>query len=76
MKTIKFNDGTFKRVEDSIADHEVNFGRASYVPKSEWKKSVRGVAVSEEIKVAEIKGQETKSKKADKAAKLKEKQRH
>lgn len=75
MKTIKFNDGTLKRVENSIADHEVSFGRAKYVSKTEWKTTVRGTSVSEDIKVAEAKGLETKSKKAEKAAKLKEKQR-
>ena len=42
MKTI-FSDGVYKRVTDEVADHEVKFGRAKFVPKTEWKKNVRDV---------------------------------
>lgn len=42
MKTI-FSDGVYQRVADEVADHEVKFGRAKFVPKTEWKKNVRDV---------------------------------
>ena len=73
MKTILSN-GIYKRVNNEVADHEVRFGRAKFVPKSEWKKNIRD-AKSEEVIIAETKGEKTKSKKAEKAAKLKAKQR-
>jgi hypothetical protein len=73
MKTI-ISNGTYKRVSNEVADTEVSFGRAKFVPKSEWKENVRDIK-SEEIVVAEAKGEITKSKKAEKAAKLKAKQR-
>jgi hypothetical protein len=73
MKTILSN-GAYKRVSNEVADTEVSFGRAKYAPKSEWKKNVRDTK-SEETVVAEAKGEATKSKKAEKAAKLKAKQR-
>lgn len=73
MKTILSN-GAYKRVSNEVADTEVSFGRANYAPKSEWKKNVRDTK-SEETVVAEAKGEATKSKKAEKAAKLKAKQR-
>jgi hypothetical protein len=73
MKTILSN-GIYKRVDNEVADHEVSFGRAKFVPKSEWKSKVRDVK-SEEIVIAEAKGEVTKSKKAEKSAKLKAKQR-
>jgi hypothetical protein len=74
MKTI-FRNGTYERVSDEVADHEVRVGHAKYAPKSEWKKNVRDVQKSVEVTVADAKGKETKSKKAEKAAKLKAKQR-
>jgi hypothetical protein len=74
MKTILRN-GAYERVSNEVADHEVTFGRAEYAPKSEWKTNVRDVQKSVEVTVAETKGKETKTKKADKAAKLKAKQR-
>jgi hypothetical protein len=73
MKTI-FSNGTYQRVSNEVADREVSFGRAKFAPKSEWKTNVREVK-SEQIVVAEAKGEVTKSKKAEKAAKLKAKQR-
>jgi hypothetical protein len=73
MKTILSN-GAYKRVSNEVADTEVSFGRAKYAPKSEWKKNVRDTK-SEGTVVAEAKGEATKSKKAEKAAKLKAKQR-
>jgi hypothetical protein len=73
MKTILSN-GAYKRVSNEMADTEVSFGRANYTPKSEWKKNVRDTK-SEETAVAEAKGETTKSKKAEKATKLKAKQR-
>lgn len=74
MKTILSN-GTYQRVSDEVADHEVRFGRAKFAPKSEWKLKVRDIQKSVDVKVAEEKGEKTKSKKAEKAAKLKAKQR-
>jgi hypothetical protein len=74
MKTILRN-GAYERVSNEVADHEVSFGRATYAPKSEWKQKVRDVRKSADVTVAEAKGEVTKSKKADKAAKLKAKQR-
>jgi hypothetical protein len=74
MKTILRN-GAYERVSNEVAEHEVSFGRAKYAPKSEWKKNVRDVQKSVEVTVADEKGKVTKSKKAEKAAKLKAKQR-
>lgn len=74
MKTILRN-GTYERVSNEVAEHEVTFGRAKYAPKSEWKLKVRGVQKSAEVTEADAKGEVTKSKKAEKAAKLKAKQR-
>lgn len=73
MKTI-FKNGTYLRVGDEVAKQEVLFGRAKYVSKSEWKTNMRDVK-PETVIVAEEKGTITKSKKAEKAAKLKAKQR-
>lgn len=73
MKTILRN-GVYERVNNEVADHEVSFGRAKFAPKSEWKKNVRDVK-SEQVVIAETKGEITKSKKAEKAARLKAKQR-
>ena len=74
MKTILRN-GAYERVSNEVADTEVSFGRAKYAPKSEWKQNVRDVKRSVEVTVADAKGEVTKSKKAEKAAKLKAKQR-
>jgi len=38
MKCIEQN-GTIKRVENEVAHNLVNDGKATYVAKSEWKKS-------------------------------------
>jgi hypothetical protein len=74
MKTILTNN-TYKRVDNDVADYEVKVGNAKFAPKSEWKTNVRNVAKTEKIAVASVKGQETKNKKAEKSAKLKNKQR-
>lgn len=73
MKTI-LKDKAYMRVSDEVAEQEVRFGKAKYVSKSEWKSNFRNIK-SEEVTIAEQKGEVTKSKKAIKAAKLKEKQR-
>ena len=73
MKTI-ISNGVYLRVDNEVADREVSFGRAKFAPKSEWKKNVRDIK-PEEVVVAEEKGEKTKSKKAEKARKLKAKQR-
>ena len=73
MKVI-FKDGTYQKVANDVAENEVRFGRASFAPKSEWKKNVRDNQ-SVEAKVAEIKGEATKNRKAEKAAKLRSQQR-
>lgn len=73
MKVI-LKDGVYQKVENEVAESEVRFGRAKFAPKSEWKKNVRDNQ-SVEAKIAEIKGEATKNKKADKAAKLRSKQR-
>ena len=74
MKTI-YSNGAYERVSNEVADHEVKMGRAKYSPKNEWKVSVRDAQKSAVVIVAESKGEITKSKKAEKAAKLKAKQR-
>ena len=77
MKTI-FSNGTYQRVSNEVAAQEVSFNRAKYAPKSEWKSKVRDTrltAVAETVIIAEVKGEVTKSKKAEKSAKLKAKQR-
>ena len=74
MKTIKVQD-TYRRVSDEVANTEVSFKRATYAPKSEWKTNVRNVAKTEKAAVSDEKGVATKNRKAEKAAKLKNKQR-
>lgn len=77
MKTI-FSNGTYQRVSNEVAASEVSFNRAKYAPKSEWKTNVRDTRItsaSETVIVAEVKGEVTKSKKAEKSSKLKAKQR-
>ena len=74
MKTI-FSNGTYHRVSNEVADHEVKMNRAKYASKSDWKKNVRDTQKSQEVTIAEAKGSETKSRKAEKSAKLKAKQR-
>ena len=74
MKTI-ISNGAYQRVSNEVAEHEVSFGRAKYVPKSEWKKNARDLnktVVSEEQLQ---KHEDTLSKKALKRSKLKSKQR-
>ena len=73
MKTI-FKNGTYERVSEEVAEQQVKFGRAKYVPKSEWKASARAIK-SEKQADDQTKGEQTKSKKAERAAKLKSKQR-
>ena len=73
MKTI-FKNGTYERVSDEIAEREVKFKRAAYAPKSEWKASARSVK-TEKQEENQTKGDQTKSKKAERASKLKAKQR-
>jgi hypothetical protein len=72
MKTINSN-GTILRVSDEVADQEVKFGRAKFVPKSEWK----ALRVPKETRSEEeiSKHQETVSEKALRRSKLKSKQR-
>ena len=74
MKTI-YRNGTYERVSDEVAATEVSFGRAKYAPKSEWKQKVRVAQKPVIVTEAEAKGEITKSRKAEKAAKLKAKQR-
>jgi len=73
MKTI-FKNGTYERVSDAIAEQEVKFKRATYAPKSEWKASGRSSKPAKQ-KDDQTKGNQTKSKKAERASKLKAKQR-
>jgi hypothetical protein len=72
MKTILIN-GVCQRVDNEVADHEVKMGRATYAPKSELKKTRSATSI--EAKIADLKGEVTKNRKAEKAAKLKSKQR-
>jgi len=72
MKCI-VKEGIYQRVDNETADIRLKQGW-NFAPKSEWKKNTRGVK-AETVTVADTKGQETKSKKAEKAAKLKSKQR-
>lgn len=74
MKTI-FKNGAYERVSEEVAEISVRHQGAKYVSKSEWKLNARNVAKSETVVEAETKGEVTKSKKAEKSAKLKEKQR-
>ena len=74
MKTI-FKNGTYERVSNEVAEHEVKMGRAKYASKMDWKKTTRNTTKPEATVVAEQKGEQTKSAKAIKAAKLKSKQR-
>jgi hypothetical protein len=74
MKTI-FKNGAYERVSDEVAEISVRHQGAKYVSKSEWKLNARNITKSETVIEAESKGEVTKSKKAKKAAKLREKQR-
>jgi hypothetical protein len=74
MKTI-FKNGAYERVSDEVAEISVRHQGAKYVSKSEWKLNARNITKSETVIEAESKGEVTKSKKAEKAAKLREKQR-
>ena len=76
MKTILLSDGTLQRVTNEVANTEVSFGRAKYAQKTEWKNTVRNVAKSETVKISEVKGAETKIKKAEKRENLKKAQRY
>jgi hypothetical protein len=73
MKTILKN-GTYQRVSNEVAEREVAKG-AKFASKSEWKKNVRDVqkvvVATEEVEQK----QKTKSKKAEKRAKIKERQK-
>lgn len=72
MKTI-IKNGEYLRVTDEVGEQQVKIG-AKFVSKSEWKINVRDVKPTEQA-IEEIKGEKTKSKKAEKHLKLKEKQR-
>jgi hypothetical protein len=74
MKTILKN-GTYERVSNEVAEHEVRMGRAKYASKIDWKKTTRNLPKPETVTVAEQKGEKTKSEKAIRSAKLKAKQR-
>jgi len=74
MKTI-FKNGTYERLSNEVAEHEVKMGRAKYASKIDWKKNVRNTAKAEVVVEAEEKGEKTKSKKAIKAANFKARQR-
>ena len=74
MKTI-FKNGTYERVSNEVAEHEVKVGKAKYASKMDWKKTTRSLPKSETVTVAEQKGEKTKSEKAIRSAKLKAKQR-
>jgi hypothetical protein len=74
MKTILKN-GTYERVSNEVAEHEVRMGRAKYASKMDWKKNTRVAPKPEAVVEAEVKGEKTKSKKAIKAANFKARQR-
>lgn len=62
MKTILSN-GSYERVKEEIADTEVKFGRAKFVPKTEWKKNVRDVERARRVEAEKAKA-EAKAEKA------------
>lgn len=72
MKCI-VKDGVYQRVDNETADIRLKQGW-NFAAKTEWKKTRQPVK-SEVVNEADAKGQATKSKKAEKAAKLKAKQR-
>lgn len=72
MKTI-IKNGEYLRVTNEVGEQQVKVG-AKYVSKSEWKTKVRDIKSTEQV-IEEVKGEKTKSKKAEKHLKLKEKQR-
>lgn len=73
MKCI-VKDGQFLRVDNETAEIRLKQGW-NLAPKSDWKKNRPSVQKSEPVNQADIKGKETKNKKAEKSAKLKAKQR-
>ena len=74
MKCIKNKEGEIRRVKEEEADLKVLQYGWVFVPKSEWKASARAIK-SEKQADDQTKGEQTKSKKAERAAKLKSKQR-
>lgn len=72
MKCI-LKEGIYQRVDEETADIRLKQGWV-LVSKADWKTNKRSVR-SETTVVADTKGQITKNKKAEKAAKLKSKQR-
>jgi hypothetical protein len=54
MKTILSN-GEYSRVDNAFADSEVKFGRAKFVPKSEWKTNVRDFEKASRIEAEKAK---------------------
>ena len=74
MKCIKSKEGEIRRVKEEEADLKVLQYGWVFVPKSEWKASARSVK-SEKQEENQTKGDQTKSKKAERASKLKAKQR-
>jgi hypothetical protein len=73
MKCI-FKDSQFQRVDNETAEIRLKQGW-NFAPKSDWKKNTRDVQKSQTVIEADVKGKETKNKKAEKSAKLKDKQR-
>lgn len=73
MKCI-VKEGLYQRVDNETAEIRLKQGW-SFAPKSEWKNSTRTAPKSEIVSEAEVKGEKTKNKKAEKAAKLRAKQR-
>lgn len=73
MKTINSN-GAILRVSDEVAEQEVKFRRAKFVPKSEWK-ALRAVTQDKRSQEEIDAHKETVSEKALRRSKLKGKQR-
>lgn len=55
MKTIQTKSGEIVRVKDLVADDEVKFNKASFVPKKLWKTEVRDFGKSSEADVSKPK---------------------
>jgi len=72
MKTI-IKNGEYFRVSNEVGEQQIRLG-AKYVSKSEWKTKVKDIKSTKQV-IKEVKGKKTKSKKAEKYLKLKEKQR-
>lgn len=65
MKTVKTNENVIRRLPDDIAQATVAAGKATFVPKSEWKKIRSEVTKPAPRELPKKKPSKTSSRRAD-----------